>query len=314
MLTGISLTCFAATYGITFLLELARVFLHVAVRLSIVVGIALAGIVAHTIYLTIRLMDGIQDGAPLASWYEWCLLAAWIVVVAYVVLAIRRPRNSIGLFILPIVLGLVALAYTFRNTQPFTHDQATQYWGMLHGILLLLGTVAVLLGFMSGILYLAQSYRLKRRLPPSREVRLPSLEWLQQANSRALLTSSLLLVGGVIAGIGLNLVRRNGAAVVIPWGDPIIWSSVVMAGWLTIVTLLNALYKPVQKGRKIACLTVANFAFLLFALAATLGRHASNDPPESNMQRSSSKRCVLHDDDGSLNVNHASLLEKPPIA
>lgn len=314
MLTGISLTCFAATYGITFFLELVRLFLHVAVRLSIVVGIALAGIVAHTIYLAIRITDGVRNGTPLASWYEWCLLAAWIVVVAYVVLAIRRPRNSIGLFILPMVLGLVALAYTFRNTQPFTHDQATQYWGTLHGILLLLGTVAVLLGFMSGILYLAQSHRLKRRLPPSREIRLPSLEWLQQANSRALLASSLLLVGGVLAGIGLNLVRRNGAEAIIPWGDPIIWSSVVMAGWLTIVTLLNTLYKPAQKGRKIACLTVANFAFLLFALAATLGRHASSDPPKSKVQQSSFKRYVLHDDDGNLKVKHTSLLAKPPIA
>jgi len=314
MLTGISLTCFAATYGITFFLELVRLFLHVAVRLSIVVGIALAGIVAHTIYLAIRIMDGVRNGTPLASWYEWCLLAAWIVVVAYVVLAIRRPRNSIGLFILPMVLGLVALAYTFRNTQPFTHDQATQYWGTLHGILLLLGTVAVLLGFMSGILYLAQSHRLKRRLPPSREIRLPSLEWLQQANSRALLASSLLLVGGVLAGIGLNLVRRNGAEAIIPWGDPIIWSSVVMAGWLTIVTLLNTLYKPAQKGRKIACLTVANFAFLLFALAATLGRHASSDPPKSKVQQSSFKRYILHDDDGNLKVKHTSLLAKPPIA
>ena len=59
------------------------------------------------------------------------------------------------------------------------------------------------------------------------------------------------------------------------------------------VTLFNALYKPARRGRKIAYLTVANFAFLLFALAAALwGKHASAYPPGNKVSSLPNSDCV----------------------
>jgi hypothetical protein len=41
-------------------------------------------------------------------------------------------------------------------------------------------------------------------------------------------------------------------------------------GWMTVAWLFNHLYKPAQKGRKVAYLTVASFLFLLIALVSIL--------------------------------------------
>ena len=54
----------------------------------------------------------------------------------------------------------------------------------MHGLVLLLGTVTVCIGFLAGVMYLVQSYALKHARSPSNGWRLPSLEWLERVNSR----------------------------------------------------------------------------------------------------------------------------------
>ena len=96
-----------------------------------------------------------------------------------------------------------------RDTPHFAREEALSYWGMIHGIMLLLGTVAAALGFAAGIMYLLQSYRLKHKLLPRPGFRLPSLEWLQHFNRRSLLLSTGLLALGLLAGLVLNIIRHS---------------------------------------------------------------------------------------------------------
>ena len=51
--------------------------------------------------------------------------------------------------------------------------------------------------------------------------RLPSLEWLEKVNSRAIVISALLVGIGFLAGIILNVVRPRAAAEGLPWSDPV---------------------------------------------------------------------------------------------
>ncbi len=242
------------------------------------IGFAGAGLFAHTIYLwtNTRSQLDVARNAPLSSWYEWCLLGAWVLAAAYLALAIRRPQNTVGLFLLPLVLALVGAAYVVRNTPPFAREQALDYWGMLHGIMLLLGTVAAALGFAAGIMYLLQSYRLKHKYLPSPGIRLPSLEWLQRFNRRALLISTGLLAIGFGAGLTLNLIRQVSRDATIAWTDPVIFSSAILFLWLAAASLFEALYKPARAGRKVAYLTLASFVFLGLVLSLVLlGQHGS---------------------------------------
>jgi len=114
-------------------------------------------------------------------------------------------------------------------------------------------------------MYLGQADRLKRKRPPYRKFRLPSLEWLQMANSRAILASMLLVGVAVASGIVLNLLNARSPS--IPWNDPVVLGTLAMFGWLLMHTIISAFYRPIRQGRKVAYLTLASFIFLVIALA-----------------------------------------------
>jgi ABC-type uncharacterized transport system permease subunit len=263
MLTGISFTCFAASYAVALAFEIARFFTRVRILTVLAIVMSAAGLVAHTVYLYNYVQQGVQDGQPFAGWYHWCLLAAWFLAAIYVGLAPVNPKTALGLFMLPMILLAVALAYPFRDMAPFPSSQ--RYWGAAHGMLLLAGSVVVMLGFIAGLMYLVQSYRLKHKLPPRQGLRLPSLEWLQRINSRAMIFSTSLLGAGLLAGILLNVSQG-----LVPWTDPAICISGLLVAWLVIAALVEIFYRPARQGAKVAYLTVASFVFLVLVLAIVL--------------------------------------------
>jgi len=266
-LSNVHISCFAASYTIALLLEVSRLFLRAPVRVIGTVGFTVAGLFAQTLYIVIRSSPDPRQPPPLSSWYDWLLLIAWGVAVAYLVIKLRRPEAAMGIFMLPLVLALLAVAWLFRDTPPFPREESLWAWGILHGGALLLGSVIVLLGFVAGLMYLIQSDRLKRKIPPRQGLRLPSLEWLQNANRRALITSSWMLAVGLLAGAALNIVKgRQG----VPWTDPVVWTSGILFLWLTAVLLFEAMYQPARQGRKVAYLTLASFVFLGLVLAIVL--------------------------------------------
>ncbi len=279
MLSGITIMCFTASYAVALAMEVTRLFFRMPVRFFLIVGMTVAGLFAHTVHLWQRTQAGLATGLPLSSWYDWSLLAAWILTALYLGWTIRRPQSPVGLFMLPVVLALIGLAYSLEKAQSFRRDQALQLWGLAHGIMLMLGVVVVSFGFVAGLMYLVQSYRLKHKLQPSTLLRLPSLEWLQQVNKQMLFHSLFLILLGLGAGIVMNLIRTAGRGFV-PWTDPVVISSGLLLGWLLAATIFEWTYKPAQQGRKVAYLTVANFVFLAIVLGM-LATGASQHAPKA---------------------------------
>jgi len=274
-LTHVHLSCFVASYAVALLLELSRLLLRTPGRIVGTLGFTAAGILAQTIYIVLRSTPDPRQAPPLSSWFDWLLLAAWGVAVAYLILSLRRPQAAAGVFMLPLVLVLIAVASLFRHAEPFPRSQAMYVWGVVHGMALLLGSVVAMLGFIAGVMYLAQSYRLKKKLPPQRGLRLPSLEWLQQATQQTLRLSSWILAAGLLAGVVLVVVQDPNR---MPWNDPVVWISAVLFIWLAVVWVFQAWYKPARQGRKVAFLTLATFVVLALVLAIVLlvpSRHAS---------------------------------------
>ncbi len=266
-LANISVTCFAASYLVAWLLELSRLFFRSGVRGAVMIGFAAAGWLAQTMYLAHRAANGPQP--PLSSNYDWCLLTAWVLVVAYLYLTYFFPRSAIGLLVLPLVLGLVFAAALWASQEPIASRSATRLWSAIHGVFLLLGSVAVMVGFVAGVMYLLQSYRLKRKLPPAGRFRFPSLEWLENVNARVIFVSTLLVGGGFLSGIVLKTVRDRQLESM-PWTDPLIWSSALMLAWLLAASIFSVIYRPARQGQKVAYLTVASFVFLAFVLGVLL--------------------------------------------
>jgi hypothetical protein len=266
-LSGISVVCFAASYVVALALEVSRLFFRLPVRLVVMLGFAAAGLFAHSVYLWLRAQAALADGNPLSSWHDWYLLAAWILAAVYFGLAASRPQTTVGLFMLPLVLVLIGVAYLFPSDVSFPRERASVIWGMIHGLMLLAGTVAVSFGFVAGVMYLIQSWRLKHKVPPQAGFKLPSLEWLQTVNKQSLVYSSMLIAAGLLAGIILNATKSGTAGGAVPWTDSVVVSSAALLVWLLAATIFEWWYKPAQQGRKVAYLTVASFLFLAMVMA-----------------------------------------------
>jgi hypothetical protein len=185
---GITITCFALSYAISLVLEITRILFQATIRNVVMIGFAALGLILHTLFLIGHARAEIAGGVrlPLSSWHDFCLVAAWVLIGAYLGLSLRRPQIAVGVFVLPLALGLIGIARWFRDQPSFSAHEATSYWRVVHGSALLLGTVGVTLGFATGVMYLIQSYRLKQKLPPNPRFKLPSLEWLQRFNVESL--------------------------------------------------------------------------------------------------------------------------------
>ena len=264
MLSRISVVCFASSYGVATLLELTRFFVRTTIRNAVMIGFAAAGLFAHSVFLGFLVRERWQLGLPLVTWYSGCLILAWALAATYLLTVLSHRRSTAGLLLLPTSLALIAVAHLFPRA-----SGAVRLWSVVHGLSLAVGTALVVIGFLAGVMYLIQSYRLKQKLPPRSPFWLPSLEWLQKLNERALYSSIALLGLGIITGILLNLIRA-GKEAVIPWSDPVVLASLVWLAWLISIAVFNAVYRPARHGRKVAYETVVSFLFLSLVLAIIL--------------------------------------------
>jgi len=268
MLSGVSILCFAASYGVTFALEVSRLLFRSGIRGALMLGFTTAGLVAHTAFLYYQAVNA--TGAPLSSEKDWYLLAAWGLAVSYLYLVIYHPQVPFGVLLLPLVLALIGAATFFAGTEPLAREPASRIWGIAHSVSIVLAVVALLVGLAAGLMYLVQAGRLKRKRPALGGFHLPSLEWLQRVNSRATTLSVLMLGAGVGSGIVLNLINARSQGNRLPLADPVVLSTLLVFLWLGAATIVGAWYRPARQGRRVAYFTLVSFVFLVIALSVGL--------------------------------------------
>jgi ABC-type uncharacterized transport system permease subunit len=267
-MSGVGIICFAASYTIVLAMEISRLTFRSGIRGAIMIGWAVAGMIAHTVFLFYQAVQ--SQGPPLSSWQDWFLVAAWLLMLVYFYLMFCHPRTYFGIFLLPLVLGLIAIGWFAASPLPFARGPASQAWGALHGVCLALAAVALLVGFAAGVMYLRQDRRLKQKMVPGRGLRLPSLEWLRLTVGRTLIIATLMLGIGMAAGMILNLIHRGADGDRMSWHDPIILGTALMFLWLLIASVACLLYQPLRQGRRAAYLAILNFLVLITALAVGL--------------------------------------------
>lgn len=275
-MSGITVFCFAASYAVALVLEVAGLWVRFGWHRVAMVVMAVAGLIAHSLYL---IANATSDVAILGSPENWYLVVAWVLAAFYLWVVFTAPNTAMGLFVLPLVLAVIVFAEGASH-EPFAAQRASQFWNALHGTLMMLATVTVCVGFIAGLMYLIQSWRLKRKLPPSPRFRLPSLEWLERTNSRALGISAVLVAGGFITGVVLSRIRHGGDADYRLLADPVVLTLLLMLVWLVAAEVFRVLYPAARSGRKVAYLTLASFGFLVITLVAFAATGIHGKPPE----------------------------------
>ncbi len=264
-LEGITIFCIGASYAVALGLELLNLLWPRPVQRLAATGFGAAGLLAHTLLLT-RMFFLDEARLSLASSSGSMLFLAWILAVFYLYGSLHHRRVAWGVFILPLVLGLVVLAGVFRSAPGSTRTPADDWtldWGLIHGGLLLLAAVGVCVGFVASIMYLVQARRLRAKKLPGHGIKLLSLERLEDMNRRALLLAFPLLTAGLLVGIALMVHQAEGDA---SWGSLKIVSTVAL--WAVFAILVYLRYGVHVRGRRVALLTIVAFALLLFTLAS----------------------------------------------
>jgi ABC-type transport system involved in cytochrome c biogenesis permease subunit len=255
----ITIVCFLASYATALALELLNQIRPMGFAYWLALAFGAAGLVAQTIFLAVQ-------RPPLIWQYGWMLFLAWILAVFYLVGSLHHRRLSWGLFVLPLVLGLVGLGAAFgqpvqnSGSTPGTVLSIPTAWGMIHGWLLLMAAVGLCVGFLASLMYLVQAHRLRAKTLPGHGLRLWSLERIEAMNRRAIVLAFPLLTAGMLVGLVLMFQEHLSG-----WTDPRVLASIVL--WITFAVLLYLRFGYHLRGRPAALLTILTFVLLVGCLA-----------------------------------------------
>ena len=165
ILSKITVTCFFASYLIVLVLELLRLLGRIPGRTAAVITMMGLGLFTHVTYLLLRAIDEIggEDAGMLASWSEWSLMLALGLAITFLIFYLRRPDTIISFFFLPMILATIGLSVALEGQGAFSRTEAAGVWGSVHGLAMMVGSGAVLIGFLACVMYLVQSWRLKHK-------------------------------------------------------------------------------------------------------------------------------------------------------
>jgi ABC-type transport system involved in cytochrome c biogenesis permease subunit len=254
----IKLFCFAASYATAFGLELLYQFWPRYWVRAASLCFGLAGLVAQTLFL-------VSKQPALSRQYGLLLFLAWVLAIFYLVGSLHHARIAWGVFVLPLILGLIALGRVFDqgDESPRYHLEQLPSISQIHGWLLMLAAVGVCVAFLASLMYLFQAHRLRNKSLPTAGFRLLSLERLEAMNRRAITFAFPLLTIGVL--IGAVLIYQNADALV-GWHDLRVLSTLLL--WAAFAVMLYLRYGLHLAGRQVALWTI--FTFGLFVVCLVL--------------------------------------------
>ncbi|UCF95547.1 MAG: c-type cytochrome biogenesis protein CcsB [Desulfobacterales bacterium] len=225
-------------------------------------GAAIIGLAGNTAGIILRWVESYKLGighAPLSNLYESLIFFAWTMVLIYLFIERKYANRIIGAFTTP--LAFLALAYA--SLSPNIDDRIQPLipalksnWLIAHVITCFVGYGAFAVAFGISFMYL-----IKHRDPEGKSTllsRFPRVNVLDELNHQLVMFGFLFLSAGIITGA----VWANSA-----WGrywgwDPKeTWSLIT---WFIYATLLHARMMRGWHGKRIAYLSIAGFAAVLF--------------------------------------------------
>ena len=253
------LTLYVAA-GIAYAVHFARRQTAVG-RLATV--LLLLGVLGHTFVIGMQTME--VRHVPFANPSRAISTFVWLLTLSYLYLELTTDERAMGVFILPIVVGLQMIPVLnpgTENTDPVLDSPL--FW--VHVASLLFAYASFALAGVLGITYMLQFKELKAKHLGYLYTRLPSLQMLDTMNRRAVAIGWLFLTIGVAVGVlwasqarAVSPEDPNIRAMAI--GDPKILFAVLT--WGVYSFSLVARRTLGWSGRRAAWLSAVGFAIVL---------------------------------------------------
>jgi ABC-type transport system involved in cytochrome c biogenesis permease subunit len=267
VLDRLSVLCFAGTYALALLAELARFVVRSTVRWYVTAGLMALAWLVQTAFLV-----NLASKNPLilvTTAFESVMVLSWIVALIGLYLMVRSPKPlAVGMFVLPLVLGLIGAGWSApRESDWLDWGGTIAFWGRVHGVFLLGGAVFSCVAFLAGLMYLVQMRRLKAKRASRWGLAVLNLEQSERINRGAITIAFPLLTFGLLIGVVLSYAAQASGdsiptAHTLRWTDPKVLSALLM--WLVFAVLLHARFRPAMRGKSVMVLTIVAFTFLVF--------------------------------------------------
>lgn len=232
-------------------------------------GAVIAGFFFHSAYIVSRFI--LSGYIPFTNVFESLVFFAWTLIVIYLIFSLKYKFEILGSFILPLVfLCYFHALFLPKDINPLS-DVLKSPWLNFHVIMSFFGYATFALAFSTGLMYLMQEHYVKARKPAPFYYLLPSLEVLDELNSRLVSIGFFLFTISIITGaFWAHQV----------WGSYWHWDPKVLGSlitWLIYVVYLVCRHVYGWQGKKVAYLSVAGFwsAILTYMLISSfkLGMH-----------------------------------------
>ena len=220
---------------------------------------AVLGLAGNTAGIILRWIESYKMGighAPLSNLYESLVFFSWTILLIYLFVERKYKNRTIGAFVTPLAFFAMAYASLHNNSIQPLIPALKSNWLIAHVITCFIGYAAFAIAFGTSWMYL-----IKKR---DTEGNSPLLKRFPTANILDELTYQMIMLGFLFLSIGIitGAVWANSA-----WGrywgwDPKeTWSLIT---WFVYATLLHAKMMRGWHGKRIAYLSIAGFAAVLF--------------------------------------------------
>jgi cytochrome c-type biogenesis protein CcsB len=225
--------------------------------------LSLLGISAQTLAIILRWVESYEMGighAPLSNLYESLVFFSWTLMLLYLILEWRTKNRTIGTFVTPLVFLAMAYASFSPNIssqiQPLIPALKSN-WLISHVITCFFGYAAFALSFGVSIMYLLKLLDTAEK--NNRFLRLiPSAAILDDLNYQMIVIGFLMLTLGIITG---SVWAHSAWGTYWSWDPKETWSLIT---WLVYASVIHTRLVKGWKGKKIAILSIAGFACVLF--------------------------------------------------
>ena len=152
---------------------------------------------AHTFVIVMQTME--VRHVPIANPSRTISTFVWLLSLSYLYLELTTDERAMGVFILPIVVGLQAIPALYPGVE--TADPLLDSpWFWVHILSLLFAYASFALAGVLGLTYMLQFKEIKKKHLGYFYSRLPSLQILDTMNSRAVTIGWVCLTVGVVVG------------------------------------------------------------------------------------------------------------------
>jgi ABC-type transport system involved in cytochrome c biogenesis permease subunit len=223
----------------------------------------LLGVLAHTFVIGMQTME--VRHVPFANPSRAVSTFVWLLTLSYLYLEVTTDERAMGVFILPIVIGLQVIPVVNRGTESFD-PVLDSPWFWVHVSSLLFAYASFALAAVLGLTYVLQFKEIKKKHLGFLYTRLPSLQMLDVMNARAVTVGWLFLTIGVVVGVlwtaqARAIAPNDSNLQAMALNDPKIFIAAVT--WAVYSFLLIARRMMGWTGRRAAWISAIGFAIVL---------------------------------------------------